>query len=79
MNHHSVIQAGFKAPKPEPTPTEALLNNRHGNLHTVIPDMLNQHGATLQTVSKALGVSSAWLSLWLKKYGYRRISRWERK
>lgn len=81
MNHHSVIQARSQAPKPEhdPTPTEKLLSEKHGDLQQVIPAMLNKRGATLATVSKALGVSSAWLSLWLKRHNYRRVNRWEKR
>lgn len=74
----SLNQAGFKAPDSKGTPLEQLLTERHGDLHQVIPELLNQKGANTATVSKALGVSRAWLSDWLKANGYRRSTRWER-
>lgn len=47
-----------------------------GEPEMLIPEYVNrygQHGA-----AKRLGVSQAWLHLWLKNNGYRRITSWKK-
>lgn len=51
------------------------LEQRHGDLHNVIPALVNkkgQNGAALE-----LGVSGATISNWLKDNGYRQVIRYE--
>lgn len=82
----SLNQAGFKAPDPKrpKTPLEAYLTKTHGNLHGVIPVLMNKPGASQATVAQALStaevsVSRAWVGAWLRDNGYRKLIRWERK
>lgn len=84
MLYGSVNQAGFKAPDSTPpgddlTDKEALLTMKFGNLHEYIPQQLNKRGVTQTQLAATMSVSAAWLSYWLKRNGYTRISRWERK
>lgn len=75
MSHHSITSDSFKA---SPTPLELLLTERHGNLLHVIPQAVNEPGATLEKVASELGVSDAWLSAWLRRNGFVRVTVWQR-
>lgn len=44
------------------------LEERHGDLHTVIPALVNQHGQ--YEAGRLLGVSGATISNWLRDNGY---------
>jgi len=47
---------------------EKELERLHGDLHDLIPEMVNKHGQSFTAVS--LGVSQHFISTWLKKNGY---------
>jgi len=78
----SLNQASFKAPGSpgdDLTDKEALLTMKFGDLHQYIPQQLNKRGVTQAQLAKTMNVSAAWLSYWLKRNGYTRVNRWERK
>lgn len=52
------------------------LEAAHGNLHDVIPDLVNQKGQA--GAAAALGVSGATISTWLKDNGYKQVIRYIR-
>jgi hypothetical protein len=79
MLYGSLNQGQPQEPGSEPTPLEALLTFRHGDLHEYIPRELNRPGVTQSALAARMNVSPAWLSQWLKTNGYRRATRWERK
>lgn len=54
--------------------TEVLLEQKHGNLHEVIPEMVSKHGQ-LGTAEK-LNVPQGWISRWLAKNGYEKRTVW---
>lgn len=45
------------------------LEQKYGDLHKVIPEMVNKHGQN--TTGERLGVSASTINLWLKHNGYR--------
>ena len=47
---------------------ERLLTAQHGNLHQVIPDMVQKMGQV--GASQKLGVTQNWVSRWLRDNGY---------
>lgn len=55
---------------------EAKLRAWYGNLHEVIPKLVSEHGQ--EETARLLGVKQAWVSRWLRREGYRQVSRWER-
>ena len=44
------------------------LEQEHGDLHKVIPPLVNQHGQA--EAARILGVSAATISIWLRDNGY---------
>lgn len=46
----------------------------HGDLHKIIPPMVNKLGQ--QQCAANLGVSQGTISLWLHKHGYNRLDLW---
>lgn len=60
------------------TPHEKYLTEKHGSLHSLIPDAVNADSATLASVAGELEVSSSWLSGWLKRNGYQRVIHWKK-
>jgi hypothetical protein len=48
---------------------ERLLASQHGNLHEVIPPMVQELGQV--GASQKLGVTQNWVSRWLKDNGYK--------
>lgn len=52
------------------------LQERHGDLHAVIPPRVNERGQA--EAARELGVSAATISTWLKDNGYRMVIRYER-
>lgn len=45
------------------------LEQQYGDLHTVIPPRVNEKGQA--ETGRELGISSATISTWLKKHGYK--------
>lgn len=54
------------------------IERERGDLHQVIPALVNQNDGMQNKAARILGVSSVTISLWLKKNGYRPVVRWER-
>lgn len=52
------------------------LEGMHGDLHRVIPELVNAYGQN--EAGRRLGVSSATVNRWLKDNGYRRKTCYER-
>lgn len=52
------------------------LEQERGDLHQVIPALVNRYGQV--EAGRRLGVSAATISIWLRRHGYRRITRYER-
>jgi hypothetical protein len=73
-SNYTPVDDGFKPS----SHLEALLFERHGDLHKCVVGQLNEPGVTLEDVADHLLVSTAWLSKWLKRNNYRRVTRWER-
>lgn len=48
------------------------LEKEHGDLHALIPEMVNKHGVT--KTAAALSISAATISRWLKTNGYKQIT-----
>ncbi len=59
-----------------PSTKVRLLEKEHGDLHQVIPDLVNDYGQI--KTGLLLGVSSATISRWLRQHGYRLVMKWER-
>jgi predicted transcriptional regulator len=55
---------------------EGLLQDQHGDLHTVIPEMVTVHGQ--EKAAHLLGVTQSWISRWLRENGYVEEKRWIR-
>jgi hypothetical protein len=53
---------------------ERLLEDQHGDLHEVIPALVEQHGQ--HKAAYLLGVHQSWISTWLRKNGYIQEVRW---
>jgi hypothetical protein len=49
---------------------EKLLEQQHGNLHEVIPNLANEHGQ--EGAAEKLNVNQSWVSWWLRRNGYQR-------
>jgi DNA invertase Pin-like site-specific DNA recombinase len=57
------------------TPTiEKLLAKQHGDLHELIPQMVNEKGQS--KTADELGVHQGWISRWLNRNGYRQVIQW---
>lgn len=54
------------------------IERERGDLHQVIPALVNQNNGLQTVAARILGVSAVTISLWLKKNGYRPVTRWER-
>lgn len=52
------------------------LEQKHGDLHKVIPPLVNDHSQA--EAARILGVTQATVSLWLRKNGYVKREAWER-
>lgn len=50
------------------------LEDRHGDLHKVIPPLANKHGQN--EAARILGISQSTVSHWLKSNGYKQIRQW---
>ncbi len=46
----------------------AILEQKHGSLHNIIPDLVNHYGQW--EAGRRLGVSGTTIHRWLKKNGY---------
>lgn len=53
------------------------LERRHGDLHSVIPELVNRLGQ--HRTAQQLGVSSFTINHWLKANGYVRVIRYEQR
>ena len=47
-----------------------------GNLDDVLPKLVNEMGQ--QRTASHLNVSQAWVSEWLRRHGYKKMTRWEK-
>lgn len=52
------------------------IENKYGDLHRVIPDLVNKQGQA--ETARELDVTQATISIWLKENGYKRIVQWVR-
>lgn len=50
------------------SPNELMLKREHGDLHTVIPRLVNKLGQT--GAAEKLSVPQSFISRWLNKHGY---------
>jgi hypothetical protein len=55
---------------------EKELTEKHGDLHKVIPVLVNQHGQ--HGASQQLGVTQSFISYWLRKNDYMLVRKWVR-
>jgi len=53
------------------------LEQTHGDLRKVIPDVVNRTGSQAEA-ARELGISTASVSRWLKDNGFRPVVKWER-
>lgn len=53
---------------------ETLLEQKYGDLHEVIPEMVSKHGQ-LGTAQK-LNIPQGWISRWLDRNGYEKRTVW---
>lgn len=53
---------------------ERYLTEKHGDLHKVVPALVNQHGQL--GAALRLGVTQNWVSRWLKENGYIRVAQY---
>jgi len=51
---------------------ERILEAEHGNLHNVIPALVNKHGQ--EETARLLNVRQGWVSRWLKLNGYQLVT-----
>ena len=78
---YTTVHDGVK-PSPNLTPTEAYLTSRFGDLHNHIGSLLEHHSQAEIAASLSddkLTVSQTWVSWWLRRNNYRRVSRYVRK
>lgn len=54
------------------------IERERGDLHMVIPALLNECNGLQRVAAARLGVSPATISYWLKKHGYTAVVRWEK-
>lgn len=55
---------------------ERWLEEQHGDLHKVIPRLASEVGQ--EEAARRLKVRQAWLSIWLARHGYVRVTSYER-
>lgn len=52
------------------------IQKKYGDLHNVIPKLVNAKGQS--AAGKELGLSSATINLWLKNHGYKKVIQYVR-
>ncbi len=52
------------------------LEERYGNLHSIIPALVNKVGQA--EAGRQLGLSASTISNWLKAHGYKQMSTWKK-
>lgn len=83
MHNSNLSQGGFKPSFPSTSYVELHLMQVHGDLHEIIPEKLSagkSQGEIANDLStKEYRVTQSWVSLWLKRNGYERVTRWTRR